>query len=204
MHPLPLTVPTGALSPLQASTLYRSDGPAPVYYLGAGVGIPRLQIADSPGATAWQVVADKDCAQLQPVDLATLRSPTVQPVVVQKNPLPMECAAAFEGSCASRDGQLRIATTFEGTRRKAQVGGGFFGTERPIDSTFYTGVRTLSIEHLPSGRALRLHERLANANGYSAPQTAIRYLPELRLVLLLGASQERGMPLAHCVPLPAG
>ena len=84
------------------------------------------------------------------------------------------------------------------------MGGGFFGTEGTIDTTFYTGVRTLSIEHLPSRLALRMQERLNNSNGYSAPQTAIRYLPELQRLLLLGASVAQGMPMAHCVALPPG
>lgn len=203
VHPLPLAVPPGALSPLLSSTLYRSGDAAPAYYLGAGVGIPRLQIADSPGATAWKVVPDTDCAHLEPVPVAALQAPAVQPVMVRQNPLPMDCAAAFEGSCISRDGQLRIATAFQGTHRKARVGGGFFGTEGRIDSTFYTGVRTLVIEHRPTGRMLRMQESLSDTNGYSAPQTAVRYLPELRRVLLLGAAQERGVPLAHCIALPA-
>jgi hypothetical protein len=203
-RPLPLTVPQGSLSPLLSSTLYKSRGETAIYYLGAGVGIPRLQIPDSAGATAWKVVTDSECAHLEPVPPAEVKAPSVEPVTVQHNPLPMTCAASFEGSCTSSDGRLRIATTFEGQQRRARVGGGFFGGEGRIDSTFYTGLRTLTIEHLPSRRLLRLQERLADTNGYSAPQTAIRYLPELRLVLLLGAAQERGVPLAHCIALPAG
>ena len=65
-------------------------------------------------------------------------------------------------------------------------------------------MRTLSIEHLPSRLVLRMQERLNNSNGYSAPQTAIRYLPELQRLLLLGASEAQGMPMAHCVALPPG
>ena len=49
-----------------------------------------------------------------------------------------------------------------------------------------------------------MQERLNNSNGYSAPQTAIRYLPELQRLLLLGASEAQGMPMAHCVALPPG
>lgn len=206
LHPLAVSVPAGALSPLLSSALFRegSDAQAvPTYYLGAGVAGARLQIPDAPGATAWKVVPTADCARLEPVPTAVLHRPTVQAVQVQQNPLPLECAAAFEGQCTSRDGALRIITAFDGRRRTARVGGGFFGTEGTINSTFYTGVRTLSIEHLPSGRVLRMHERLADANGYSAPQTtAIRYLPELQRVLLLGASEARGVPQAHCVALP--
>ena len=37
---------------------------------------------------------------------------------------------------------------------------------------------------------------------YTAPQTAIRYLPGLQRLLLLGAAQDRGMPLWQCVVLP--
>ncbi|PJI97796.1 hypothetical protein CLU85_2595 [Acidovorax sp. 69] len=207
IHPLPVTVPAGALSPLWYASLFReepSTGATPTYYLGAGVVGSRLPIPDSPGATAWQVVTTADCVRLEPVPTALLHTPAVQAVLVQKNPLPMECAAAFEGSCTSRDGKLRITTAFDGRRRAARVGGGFFGTEGTIDTTFYTGVRTLSIEHLPSRLVLRMQERLNNANGYSAPQTAIRYLPELQRLLLLGASEARGMPLTHCVALPPG
>ncbi len=201
---LPVTIPQGALSPLLSSVLYKSRGETPIYYLGAGMGIARLQIPDSAGAAAWKVVTDTDCAHLEPVPLAEVKAASVEPVTVQHNPLPMTCAASFEGSCTSSDGRLRIATTFEGQQRSARVGGGFFGSEGRIDSTFYTGVRILTVEHLPSRRLLRLQERLVNTNGYSAPQTAIRYLPELRLVLLLGAGQEHGVPLAHCIALPAG
>jgi|GEM_PF-1352503 len=205
VYALPVAVPPGALSPLLSASLFREEsgtGAARAYYLGAGVAGSRLQIPDSPGATAWKVVPATDCARLEQVPTALLHTPSVQAVLVQQNPLPMECAAAFEGSCTSRDGALRITTAFEGRRRAARVGGGFFGTEGTIDTTFYTGVRTLSIEHLPSRLVLRMQERLNNTNGYSAPQTAIRYLPELQRLLLLGASEAHGMPQAHCVALP--
>ena len=206
VYPLDVSVSAGALSPLLSSALFReASGPeaVPTYYLGAGVAGARLQIPDAPGATAWKVVPTADCARLEPVPTAVLHNPAVQAVQVQQNPLPLECAAAFEGQCTSRDGTLRISTAFDGRRRTARVGGGFFGTESSIHTTFYTGVRTLSVEHLPSRRVLRMHERLADANGYSAPQTtAIRYLPELQRVLLLGAAEARGVPLAHCVALP--
>ncbi|MCZ8221690.1 MAG: hypothetical protein O9337_19885 [Acidovorax sp.] len=202
VHPLPLQVPQGALSPLMSSSLYRADGEPPAYYLSAGAGVPRLQIPDLPGATAWAVVPDGVCAHLAQVPMDVLKTGAMEPVVVQRNPLPMDCAAAFEGACTSRDGQLRISTSFDGQRRKAQVRGGFYGSEGLIDTTFYTGTRTLQIEHLPSGQAVRMREPLVNDRGYSAPQTAIRYLPELRLVLLLGVTQNRGMPVAHCMALP--
>ncbi|MBW8466503.1 MAG: hypothetical protein K0M68_28475 [Acidovorax sp.] len=192
VHPLPLQVPQGALSPLMSSSLYRADGEPPAYYLSAGAGVPRLQIPDLPGATAWAVVPDGVCAHLAQAPMDVLKTGAMEPVVVQRNPLPMDCAAAFEGACTSCDGQ----------RRKAQVRGGFYGSEGLIDTTFYTGTRTLQIEHLPSGQAVRMREPLVNDLGYSAPQTAIRYLPELRLVLLLGVTQNRGIPVAHCMALP--
>ena len=70
IHPLPVAVPAGALSPLRSSALFREEsnaGAAPTYYLGAGVAGSRLQIPDSPGATAWQVVPTAACARLEPV-----------------------------------------------------------------------------------------------------------------------------------------
>lgn len=94
----------------------------------------------------------------------------MQAVTIQKNPLPMECASAFQGRCTSRDQQLRITTAFQGSQCTAHVGGGFFGTEGHINSPFYTGVRSLTIEHLPTGRLLRMDEHLKDTNGYSAPK----------------------------------
>lgn len=203
-HALPFTVPAGARTPLLSAVLLvrENENGVPVYYLSTGQGIPRFNIPDDPGAAAWKVVPDADCAHLETVPLAEVKQPAVQAVTVQKNPLPMVCAAGFEDSCTSRDQQLRISTRFEGRQRTARVGGGFFGTEGTINSTFYTGVRSLTIEHLPTGQRLRMDETLKDHNGYSAPQTAIRYLPELRRVLLLGAATLRGMPQAGCIVLP--
>lgn len=206
VYPLLAAVPPGALSPLLSASLFRETSESdalPTYYLGAGIAGARVQIPDAPGATAWKVEPTAACAALEPVAPSKLHSPAVQAVMVQHNPLPMECAAAFEGSCTSRDGKLRITAAFEGKRGTARVRGGFFGSEGYLDRMFYTGVRTLSIEHLPSARVLRLTERLNDTPAYSAPQTAIRYLPELHRLLLLGATQERGIPVGHCVALPA-
>ena len=206
---LPVEVPAGSQSPLLSATLFRSasrEHALPTYYLGTGIGIARLQIPDAPGAAVWKVVQEGQGTEarvkLVPVSLDTLQATDAQPVTVQASPLPMECAAAFEGSCNSRDGMLRITTAFEGKRRQAKVPGGFFGTEAPINATFYTGVRTLSIEHLPSGRVLKLEEQLRNTRAYEAPQSAIRYLPELKLMLLLGVAKVNGVPVAHSVLLP--
>lgn len=201
-HTLPFTVPANARAPLLAAVLLVREAEPPVYYLSTGLGVPRLGIPDDPGAAAWKVVPDADCAHLETVPLAEVKQPAVQAVTVQKNPLPLVCAAAFEGSCTSRDQQLRITTTFRGRQRTSPVGGGFFGTEGTTHSSFYTGARSLTIEHLPSGLLLRMDETLKDTNGYSAPQTAIRYLPELRRVLLLGAARVRGMPQAGCIVLP--
>lgn len=202
VHALPFTVPSDARSPLLSNLLLVREGAVPVYYLSTGLGVPRFGIADDPGAAAWKVVPDADCAHLETVPLTEVKQPGVQAVTVQKNPLPMECASAFQDRCTSRDQQLRITTAFQGSQRTARVGGGFFGTEGHINSTFYTGVRSLTIEHLPTGRLLRMEEQLKDTNGYSAPQTDIRYLPELRRVLLLGAATLRGMPQAGCIVLP--
>jgi len=89
-----------------------------------------------------------------------------------------------------------------GTQRVRTVRGGFYGTEGRIPQTPHTGTRTLTITHVPSGRHLQLVERLNDTAAYTAPQTAIRYLPGLQRLLLLGAAQDRGMPLWQCVVLP--
>lgn len=176
----------------------------PIYYLAQGLGVPRYGIADLPGASAWRVVPTADCASLVPVALDEVKQPAVQPVTVQQNALPLHCAAAFEGSCTSRDQRVRVGTAFQGTRRTARTGGGFFGTEGHITTTFYTGVRTLTIEHVPSGRHWRMDETLKDSAGYSAPQTAIRYLPELQRVLLLGVSTGPEGAEGRCIALPSG
>jgi len=207
-RPLPVQVSPGAISPLSSSQppllLQRRDATGPVYYLAAGLGVPRYGIADLPGASAWRMVPDADCARLVPVALDEVKQPAVQPVTVQQNALPLQCVAAFEGSCTSSDQRLRVVTAFQGTRRTARTGGGFFGTEGQITSTFYTGVRTLTIEHLPSGRHWRMDEALQDSTGYSAPQTAIRYLPQLQRVLLLGVSNGPEGPQGRCIALPPG
>lgn len=204
-QPLPVQVPTGMLSPLSSTMpplLLRKDGP--VYYLAMGLGVPRYGIADQPGAGAWRVVPDADCARLERVALDEVRQPGVQPVTVQQNALPLQCAAAFEDSCTSRDQRLRIAIVFQGSRRRAITGGGFFGSEGKITTSFYTGVRTLSIEHLPSGRQWHMHERLQDSAAYSAPQTAIRYLPELQRLLFLGVGSGTPGAQGGCIALPPG
>lgn len=207
-RPLTVQVPAGTLSPLSSTLppllLRREDGDGPVYYLATGLGVPRYGIADLPGAAAWRVVPDADCASLVPVALDEVKQASVQAVTVQQNPLPMACAAAFEDSCTSRDRRLRIGTTFQGNRRSALTGGGFFGNEGKITTTFYTGVRTLAIEHLPSGRQWRMDEALQDSTAYSAPQTAIRYLPEWQRLLLLGVSTGPEGAQGRCIALPPG
>ncbi|MES2609365.1 MAG: hypothetical protein V4679_03940 [Pseudomonadota bacterium] len=206
-RPLPVQVPSGALSPLSSTMpplLLRKGTAEPVYYLAAGLGVPRYGIADLPGAGAWRVEPDADCARLVPVALDEVKQPAVQPVTAQQNALPLQCAAAFEGSCTSRDQRLRVGTAFQGSRRTARTGGGFFGTEGQITASFYTGIRTLTIEHLPSGRQWRMDEALQDSAGYSAPQTAIRYLPELQRVLLLGVSNGPEGAQGRCITLPSG
>lgn len=99
VHPLPVQVPGGTLSPLSSTLppllLRREDGAGPVYYLATGLGVPRYGIADLPGAAAWRVVPDADCASLVPVALDEVKQASVQAVAVQQNPLPMACAAAI-------------------------------------------------------------------------------------------------------------
>lgn len=207
-QPLAVQVPSGTLSPLSSTQppllLLRQDVTGPTYFLAVGLGVPRYGIADLPGARAWRVEPDADCARLVPVALDEVKQPAVQPVTVQQNALPLHCAAAFEGSCTSRDQRLRVGTAFLGIRRTARTGGGFFGTEGQITSTFYTGVRTLTIEHLSSGRQWRMDEALQDSAGYSAPQTAIRYLPQLQRVLLLGVGTGPEGAQGRCIALPPG
>jgi hypothetical protein len=186
-RPLPVQVPAGMLSPLSSTVpplLLKTEGAEPVYYLAAGLGVPRYGIADLPGAGAWRVAPDADCAHLEPVALGEVGQPGVQPVTVQQNALPLQCAAAFEGGCTSRDQRLRIVTAFQGS--------------------LYTGVRTLTIEHLPSGRHWRMEETLRDTAAYSAPQTAIRYLPQWQRLLLLGVGTGPAGPQGLCIVLPPG
>lgn len=205
LQPLPIDLPAGTLSPLQPQghVLLRQAGAVPTYFVAAGLGVPRLKIADQPGAAAWQVTPDATaCARLVPVPLATVKAAGIEPVPANR-PLPLACAAGFTDQCSSTDGALRIQTTFAGTHQAKRVGGGFFGGERPVETRFYTGTRTLAITHVASGRQLQLQETLEDTPAFSAPQTAIRFLPELQRVLLLGATYQRGVPQAGCVALPA-
>ena len=201
LHPLPIELPAGRLQPWPSHSLLHNGGQPPTYWVAAGLGVQRLDIEDHPLATAWRVEATATCARLINVPLSEAKGPGVH-AVQHSELLPMTCAAGFTDDCTSTDGQLRIHTTFAGTQRVRTVRGGFYGTEGRVPQTLRTGTRTLTITHVPSGRHLQLVEQLNDTAAYTAPQTAIRYLPGLQRVLLLGAAQDRGMPLWQCVVLP--
>ena len=117
-------------------------------------------------------------------------------------PLPPMCAQEFESSCISRDGLVRIATEFDGRRKVKRVRSGFYGGEGWMDDTFFTGRRTLSIEHLPSGRKAVFIERLRDSNGYMAPGGNLRYFPEQKLVLVLDIGEQKKPTNSYCIRLP--
>ena len=200
LHPIALDLPADALSPLQSNALLRQDGTPPTYFIATGLGAPQIGVGELPGAAAWRVEPDSVCARLVPMPLATLKALDAQPVP-RDDPLPATCASRLAGDCTSADGLLRIETAFDGTRRMQPPP---TGTGRRFNPNYYTGTRTLTITHQPSGRRLRLRESLKDTQAYSTPQTAIRYLPELRRILLLGVVVERQTRRAHCVQLPPG
>ena len=201
LHPLPIELPAGRMQPWPSHSLLHNGALPPTYWVTAGLGVQRLGIEDHPLAAAWRVESNATCARLVNVPLSEAKAPEVR-AVQHSELLPMTCAAGFTDDCTSADGQLRIHTTFAGQQRVRTVRGGFYGSEGRIPQTLYTGTRTLTITHIPSGRHLQWVERLNDSAAYTAPQTAIRYLPSLQRVLLLGAAQDRGMPLWQCVALP--
>jgi hypothetical protein len=213
LSPLEIEQPPGRLQPWPSALLLysgeKSSAPhdaktaaqSPPYWVTAGMGMARLGIDDHPLANAWRVEATPSGARLIHVPMADVKAPPVR-VVQHSELLPMTCASGFTDDCTSVDGVLRIHTTFEGKKRERKVGGGFYGAEGTIQQEVYTGTRTLTITHQPSGRSLQLTERLNDSPAYTAPQTAIRYLPGLRRVLLLGVVRDRGIPLGHSVVLP--
>jgi hypothetical protein len=117
-------------------------------------------------------------------------------------PLPPMCAQEFEGACTSRDGQVRIATEFDGRRKVKRVRSGFYGGEGWMDDTFFSGRRTLSIEHLPTGRKAVFIERLRDSRGYSAPGASLRYFPEQKLFIALDLAEEKKPANSYCIRLP--
>lgn len=117
-------------------------------------------------------------------------------------PLPPMCAQEFEGACISSDAQVRVATAFDGTRRVKRVRSGFYGGEGWMDDTFFTGRRTLSIEHLPTGRKAVFLERLRDSRGYSAPGGSLRYFPGEKLFVLLDMGEEKKAVNSYCIALP--
>jgi hypothetical protein len=189
------------MQPWTSALLLHNSAVPPAYWITAGMGVPHLGISDHPLATAWRVEATATGARLVHVAMAEVKAQGVR-AVQHSELLPMACASGLTDDCTSVDGVLRIHTTFDGKQRLRKVGGGFYGAEGTIAQPVYTGIRTLTITHLPTGRSLQLTERLNDTPAYTAPQTAIRYLPGMRRVLLLGVVQERGMPQAHCVVLP--
>lgn len=117
-------------------------------------------------------------------------------------PLPPLCAQQFEGACTSRDGQVRITTQFDGTRREKRVRSGFYGGDGWMKDTFFSGQHTLSIEHLPTGRKAVFIERLRDSRGYSAPGGSLRYFPERKLFLVLDIGEEKKPVNSYCIRLP--
>ena len=109
-------------------------------------------------------------------------------------PLPPMCAQEFEGACVSRDGRVRIATAFDGQRKSKRV--------RSDVYLFFTGMRTLSIEDLASGRKSVFLERLRDARGYSAPGGNLRYFPDKNLVMVLDIGVEKQPARSYCIRLP--
>ncbi len=185
---------------LNPSLLLRSDANAR-YFVAAGLGVPKFNLPDSPLAAAWEVVPDDICASLRAVQLSTVKAADVKPVLAKDAALPYGCAAAFEGACTSRDKLVLLRTRFEGTRRDQLVGGGFYGSEGKIRTTFYSGQRILTIQNTRTRQAISLYESLSDTQAYSQIEARIAYLPEHSIVLLLGLVSEAGLPQAHCVKL---
>lgn len=209
LGPLVVEQAPGRLQPWPTPALLLSSTSSPVpkgvpmtsYWVVAGMGVARLGIEDHPLAAAWRVEATAAGARLAHVPMAEVKTPGIH-VVQHSDLLPFTCAAGLTDDCTSTDGVLRIHTTFQGSHRVRKVGGGFYGSEGAVEQPVYTGIRILTITHQPTGRSLQLSERLQDTPAYTAPQTAIRYLPSLRRVLLLGVVKDRGMPLGHAVVLP--
>jgi hypothetical protein len=202
-YPLTLELKAGQFSPVfnYGSFLTLTDA-ASTYYIASGLGVPKLNIEDTPGAAAWAVVPDTTCATLRNIPVSDVKRPDVKPITVREAPLPFGCAASFQGTCTSKDNRLTINTRFDGTHRIKKVGGGFYGTEGKIDAHFYTGQRTLSIEHIESGKKIEFVERLNDTPAFATAERQIAYLPKLSLILLIGLAKERGVPVAGCIKLP--
>jgi hypothetical protein len=116
--------------------------------------------------------------------------------------LPPMCGQEFEGACTSLDGRVRVSIRFEGKKKRKRVRSGFYGGEGWMDDTFYTGMRTLSIEDTASGRRAAFVERLRDSRGYTAPGGKLRYLPQDRLVLFLDTGMDKEPQRSYCVRLP--
>jgi hypothetical protein len=202
-HPLNVEAQANLISPVANVGFFRLlKDEASKYFVATGLGVPKLNISDDPRAAAWAVVPDADCASLRAVGLAEVKRADVTGITVKSAALPYGCAASFEGGCKSKDGRLAVATRFEGTYRIKKVGGGFFGTEGKIDAHFYTGKRTLSIQHFASGKKIEYQEKLKDVQGYNTAENQLVYLPEHSLVLLIGLPAANKAPIAECIKLP--
>jgi hypothetical protein len=71
-----------------------------------------------------------------------------------------------------------------------------------MDDTFYTGMRTLSIEDTASGRRAAFVERLRDSRGHTAPGGKLRYLPQEQAGAIPGYRHGQGAAAPYCVRLP--
>ena len=174
------------------------------YFFGYGLGLPQYGRPDNPSSTVWEVVPQNECAELRLFSLQEYRTLETEPMGNPKNDqfFSSDCIG-FNSQCTSRDGKLQLTNIYEGTKKVRQRRGGWFGSEGPMDVTFYTGQQIFTVTHIPSGKKVSVVEKLNDTAGYSIlVHRMLEYLPELGIVILFGIYDSAGKLQSYCIKLP--
>ena len=173
------------------------------YFFGYGLGLPQYGRPDDESSTVWEVVPQNGCAVLKLFSLQEYRSIETEPMGNPKNdPFPPSGCVGFDSQCSSRDGIVQLNNIYEGTKKTRQRRGGWYGSEGPMDVTFYTGQQIFTITHVPSGEKFSAVEKLSDSASYSEMKRNVKYLPELGIVILFGIRDTAGRLQSYCIKLP--
>ena len=173
------------------------------YFIDVGVGLKKYGIPDGDYAASWELISNDRCVALKLFSLQEYHELEAEPMGnTQNDPFPPTGCVGFDSQCISKDGKLQLTNVYEGTKKTRQRRGGWYGSEGPMDVTFYTGQQIFTITHVPSGEKFSAVEKLSDSASYSEMKRNVKYLPELGIVIIFGIRDSSGRLQSYCIKLP--
>jgi len=140
---------------------------------------------DMPGAGIWKVEVNKSVALQEIAVTEALK----QKITYYKfgEIFSPDCSDTFTFSCLSTDGRLKIVASFSGSEiKKKKLAGWMSGQTGDIETTFYTGIRTISMMDTTNNKqAVIFREQLNDTDGYSAIIDRLAYFPAKKIVIFM-------------------